>query len=280
MRDDGEAPVRKTIVLGEAGGAIRGVVVGEGGAPNGGAMVLAGPESPSLRVRDQEDEDLDPTFVVMPSLVRTDEEGRFEVAGVEAGTVSLAAGAEGFAPYSGAVEVPAGGTAEITIRLDPEARISGTVTDPAGRPRWGIRVETHAPWAYSSRFLTSRATTGPDGSFRITNLRSGVLRVYVIEGDRLKATRSFDLGAGEDARYDPVIGPGVQIAGGGHGSRVAGGLPGDRRDRRAGMVLPRGLRRGRVPDLGVRSREAVDLAAHLARGRAIDIRHASDYRGR
>ena len=143
------------------GGTLKGVVVGPDGAPVNGASVSARPAagySGFMRVR----------LPAQPALT-TDAAGRFSLPGLSSGTHTLVVVPPAGSPLSekafAALPVVAGLSLKHTLRLPKGARLSGTVTDPAGKPVAGATL-----WLKHGSSNRGKATTAADGSFSMAGL--------------------------------------------------------------------------------------------------------------
>lgn len=118
-----------------------------------------------------------PTAPMMPWHVRTDENGRFEMAGVPvySGYVLVAGGSE-HGRRQLRVTDP---SSPITAMLSPAGRIEGRVLLPDGSPARGVDV-----WATGSRDGFARARTDATGGFVIPSLAAETFRLQVWWPDR------------------------------------------------------------------------------------------------
>ncbi len=146
----------------------------------------------------------------------TGPDGRFELKGLEPGTVKVAVQAKGLAPNMvRGVEVP--GSADLRIELSEEAAIEGTVTDAAGVPKAGAMVMLQRIPTFM-RF----ATTDDRGHYRIGNVGAGTYLYYVMEqgaggmaggmGMNLKSD-PVSLQEGKTLRKDYRFGEGIRVTG-------------------------------------------------------------------
>ena len=144
---------------------------------------------------------------------RTDEEGRYRLAGLEPGEVTVTAWAEGFVGATATVEA---GPAETTLDLvlGRGVRVSGRVVRAGGEPLSGSVVGLEADPFDGSALLGSgpNALTRADGSFEIAPVGDGEFRLVVFG-----SPGSTEPGAGEASwRYDrpePVVVAGAPIVG-------------------------------------------------------------------
>ena len=128
-----------------------------------------------------------------PLRVRTDAQGRFELAAIPAQVIDVGIRASGFAPMAlRGLEVPAGkGKADLgTLVLVPGAAISGRVVDVAGEGIASAAVHVLEPNLSPDRFLEARlerlrpaATTDPRGHFRIADIPLADRRDLVVRAE-------------------------------------------------------------------------------------------------
>jgi hypothetical protein len=155
----------------ERGQAIRGVVVDASGAPVSGVSLSAVMLVPASQVALSGggfDE-------------ATDAAGRFEVAGLSAGTYALQPFAEGFAPPREpvSVELPAGRDVDdVRVTLPPQGSVRGLVVDDRGDPVGGVQVTAMGEFS-------GGAQSSGDGRFEIRGLYPGD---YQVRADRVDIT--------------------------------------------------------------------------------------------
>lgn len=195
------ATVAFTIELRGPGSTLVGRVLDPQGRPVAGAVVQAGDE-------DQRGHKLaDGASALGPQneQVRTAADGSFTFAGLEVGTVPIAARAPGLAPWQGQVTLQAGRHETLVIHLQAGATLVGTARDEAGAPlaRVDIRIGQWSP------LLERNARTGDDGTFRIEGLGSGPTKVHAVHDDFGQREASFDLVAGATQRWDPALSAGL-----------------------------------------------------------------------
>jgi hypothetical protein len=109
----------------------------------------------------------------------TDASGNFAFESIDPGRYSVAAQHAGYLRQSQAetIVISAGKPGSVSIKLTPESRIEGRVTNQDGDPLTGARV-TVSHWASAGPYLeltpiSSGATTAEDGSYVIGNLPAG-----------------------------------------------------------------------------------------------------------
>ncbi|MFT7465623.1 MAG: hypothetical protein ACI9EF_003992 [Pseudohongiellaceae bacterium] len=213
----------------EAGLSLAGRVLSFAGEPVVGAEVQLVPEG---------------TFRSSKSrAVATDEQGRFELLGLEPATNAyLSVGADGFAVHvEQPVAVKAGGQAELTVVLSPSLSLAGRVIDAEGNPVSSATVSiegdrvidlgniTMSPlWTWERSFGISRQRTDEDGRFAFDALYDGE---YTVEAnDRASDVRAeLQARAGSESLeivLDPSVVTGVT-------------LTGDARDLTTGLLVPK-----------------------------------------
>jgi protocatechuate 3,4-dioxygenase beta subunit len=115
----------------------------------------------------------------------TDAQGLFSIDRLPPGTFNLAVAAQGFAPMTvPGIDIagagrPAGRVDLGTVVLPPGVEVRGIVVDPEGKPVEGAMVELQsesfgiASWVGGDSADSSVQTTGADGRFGFSSLRSG-----------------------------------------------------------------------------------------------------------
>jgi hypothetical protein len=126
-------------------------------------------------------------LVSATDVVRSDAEGRFELPhDVGSRPASLRVVANGFVP----ITVPTSPDGETVARLSQGAFLEGEVRNDAGEPLpgvlvWWTTLDNRASWprterAFDDRSGGGRATTGPDGSFRLAGVPSEEVEVSAV----------------------------------------------------------------------------------------------------
>jgi hypothetical protein len=143
--------------------------------------------------------------------VRTDGQGRFVFASVVAGDVPVVARspARTLASWQGSVKVTAGHREELTIHLEAGATLSGTVRNGAGGPLAKVELSAGEWDTMSNR----SARSAEDGSYRLEGLSAGKLHAQAADDKVGKLSADFELAAGEQRRWDPVLSAGLQVRG-------------------------------------------------------------------
>jgi len=228
---EGDARVVE-LVLGRAGGGVRGIVLDPEGRPIGDAWVSGGPRGGHTLSLPSGASAVAPE----PAAVRTAGDGTFALAGdLEPGTQALYAQARGFPTWRGEVQVVAGVTIPVEIRLERPARIEGRLLDPAGAPVEGVRVraaeEDRGGW-YWDPFPVPEALSDADGWFTLDWRASGARELNASDRKRPalgRARARVECRAGETSTCLLVLDPGPTIAGrvvDAHGGALAGWLVG------------------------------------------------------
>jgi len=191
---------------------------------------------------------------------KTDREGRFEVTGIEPGSVDLGVRAAGYAPVDRRdVAVPAGERVELDpILLTLGAILSGNVYDPAGDPVEGaelFRRDGVDPFGFfAGQDEKPVAVTGADGSFRIDQLALGEWNILVRTLEHPdRAFKGLAERAGEEiAGLRFVLEPGTTISGRVEGipEKERGKLEIRASEASADWFQSRGTRRAEVDERG------------------------------
>jgi len=145
-----------------------------------------------------------------------DLEGRFEETGLPAGTYVLRVVAEGFAPWSGTVEVPPPRGLErvtapaVEVELEEAVEVSGEVVDARGDPVAGARVRADRPVRLFLGRGARPVTTDAAGRFTLGGLAARATTIWAVHPS-LGTTRTdvdLDRGSVDDARlaYDVELG--------------------------------------------------------------------------
>lgn len=226
-RADGRAEIE--LVVGPGGASVTGVVTDGEGAPVGGALVAIGKFTGRIDMRlDGSHEEFWGGHVV-----RADEEGRYRVDSVPAGTHPLRVRAAGHPQWSGEVEIGSSEVVRVDITMPASASLSGIARDAAGRPVPGARVhafdgpldESYLQTGqidYYGAFAHEMAVADDAGSFAFECLPAGTSHLYAMGprpgrgADREAqpyARHRLTLEAGEEATWNPVIADGPTIEG-------------------------------------------------------------------
>lgn len=169
----------------------------------------------------------------------SDQDGRFELAGLAPGAYKLQVTKEGFAPAAASVDAGEGERADVTVELGQGAAIAGRVLDAAtGAGLAGAHVfdvtdlELGGGGAFSPETLVemmaaqggnaklaglgvpSSADSGDDGAYRLERVPPGARRLVAFEGGHESLARTIEVAAdGADVRADFPLGGGGTIEG-------------------------------------------------------------------
>jgi protocatechuate 3,4-dioxygenase beta subunit len=136
----------------------------------------------------------------------TDTNGRFEMAGLRAGTFDVSVVAPGQPAMSEPVPVTVseGGDATVDIRLEAGGDLLGDVVDEKGRPVAGITLQAQAEssgrhggttrWSFDQ---SGQAVTADDGSFAMRGLRPGPYHLSAQSGPGFESIRLRSPGLGD-----------------------------------------------------------------------------------
>jgi hypothetical protein len=126
-----------------------------------------------------------PDGILEPAKAVSDAAGRFEIRSLSPGSYSLHAVRDGFSSANQTIEVPVGpGETDLgTVKLPAGAVIEGRVTDTRGAPidKAEVRIATRQTsfgsfdtvFSLPEKSELEAVHTGPDGTFRIPDLRRG-----------------------------------------------------------------------------------------------------------
>lgn len=144
-----------------------------------------------------------------PARAVTSDDGSFRVASAAVGAMLMRVQAEGHAPYAAPVTLVEGASNPVTVRLEPEARVVGTVRDAGGEPVSGVRVHTRDRTGEAGSTTYSML----DGTFVLQGLAAGAVELEAIHAERGLARIELQLSAGQDTSWDPRLSDEVRIAG-------------------------------------------------------------------
>ena len=190
------------LVLGDDGGAVRGVVVDPTGKPVRGAVVIVGAgEVAGIGGRDNL-----PPFA---GLTRTDERGEFSVVGLAAGKQPIRVRGGRLAPWRGEVEVQAGLTVTQRIELGPGAVLRGHVVEGPDKPVARAEIEV-GEWGDIDHF---HGVSNAEGAFELLGLPVGEVVVRAEHGDHGKARVTVPTTATEVATCTLTLSRGLELKG-------------------------------------------------------------------
>ena len=183
----------------------RGAVLGADGQPVAGARVLVGRIPPATR----QVAGFGTVGTPPPQRTATDAEGAFALEGLEPGRLDVQVRTAQDAPWTGEVTVIVGQAAELVVTLEAGATLAGTVHDPGGRPVAGARVMVGA----EGDLATSTTRTAADGSFRLTGLQPGLVRVDAWKPGVGRASAARAPRLSREVRWDARLEPGEPVGG-------------------------------------------------------------------
>lgn len=193
-----------------AGGALEGLVLDPAGAPAADAEVELYDPNRNAVERDVDGTRLSPS----PKLVtRTRDDGGFALRGIEPGRQLLRVRHAGAAPHVEWIRIEAGLVAHVTVALQPEARIVGTVRDGDGEPVPDAWVGVKDPWRDSYLSPLSSTHSASDGTFVLGGLAGGAVDVRASATDRGDVEASLVLEPGVETRWDAVLVAGASVGG-------------------------------------------------------------------
>jgi protocatechuate 3,4-dioxygenase beta subunit len=189
LLDTSSEPVRVTLVVDEAGGALAGRVLDPSGQGVAGACIAVGKATridPRLNGTQAES--------WTPRTIRTDEQGAFRIDGLKPGKQPVEVWAARFPFWHGESEVKAGETTELVIRLVEGVTVHGFVRGPDDAPLAGAIVRCFpvairedylqfGQYDYDSTFGCPFAVAGADGSYRLERAAPGLLSLYASPGE-------------------------------------------------------------------------------------------------
>jgi RNA polymerase sigma-70 factor (ECF subfamily) len=192
LERDGVVPVRLTL---ERGGALRGSVVGPDGVPVAATVQLGTDGTLRRTTPDGGTESAPP-----PRLLRTDATGSFAAHDLAPGSVPVSVRGTGFGAWSGSAEIAADAVARLEIRLNAPGEIAGFVRDARGRP-----IARASVFAGGSALTVEFAQTAADGSFRLTNVGAGTVRLRAVEPSGRNVEAEVPVEPGKTSARDLVF---------------------------------------------------------------------------
>jgi hypothetical protein len=193
------------IVLEPQGGALSGTLFDPRGAPLAHAQVLLGNEQSFDQYKL---EDGGSARTPAAQFTHTDEHGQFQFAGTPVGKLEVQARGPGCAPWKGEVEIASGVRAQLEIRMQAGAKLSGRVTDASGKPVARAEIQVGS-YGFASRLRRSNV----EGRFQLENLPLGE---FVVEAsaDGFENTKTTLFGtSGAQLEWQPVLASGLPIRG-------------------------------------------------------------------
>ncbi len=187
--------VQHDIVLDRSGGAVDGRVLAPDGNPLAGAQVLVGFDHAHWDGP-------------RPRRTKTDIEGSFTIEGLKPGPMPLMARATGYSAVQQELTVLASGRQGVTLRLGPEARITGRVLDLDGEPLAKARVGVEGV----PRFVAATTLTDDAGRYVLSGLSAGRARL-VARHEETRAEIELLLSSDADSEWSPRLQPIPTVAG-------------------------------------------------------------------
>lgn len=173
----------------------------------------------AFRVSPQRKMDMLGMAMMMPDIdgrMIHDPDGRFTLKDIEDGVAELLVTAEGFAETKQAIPAVSGGETRsgIVVRMSAGASLIGRVTDAAGKPVAGAQVSLAQTSIFDFDLDDSGdATTRGDGTYRLTSLTPGTVKISVDHQDYPATTATATVVAGGEARLDVVMNTGGIVEG-------------------------------------------------------------------
>jgi len=185
------------IVLPGLGGGLSCTVLTPDGEPVPNAIVRAGIEGRQSQPKQMADGSWGSLF---PQQRSTDEQGRALFLGVAIGDAPVAALFDGFSPWRGTASIQAGRTTDLTIRLQPQASLIGTVRDAENKPHADVYVIV----ARHGTLASASTKTDADGNYRVDGIPIGEFRAQM-QGNGLRVTTELTGVPGQTVRWDPEL---------------------------------------------------------------------------
>jgi protocatechuate 3,4-dioxygenase beta subunit len=145
----------------------------------------------------------------------TDEQGRFELTGIEPGKLVLRASAPGYLAGEARVEAVAGqAPEEVRIVLRTGAVVTGKVVGPDGAPVAGaeVRVVQGSREDMFFSFGESGARSDGEGVYRLAGIEEGRRSIAATHQDFQRTVKELEVRAGEN-RLDLRLGRGYPVSG-------------------------------------------------------------------
>ena len=194
-----------TLVLPARGGALAGLVLGPGGVAVAGARLLVGNEQPRWITLPSGGKG----YTSPPRSLLTNATGRFVVEGLAVGPTPVMVRTDELAPWSGSVVIEEGRRSELTIDLELGASVAGIVTQQEGSPVHKVFVGVGG----YGRFLSSQVRTKTDGSYRLSGLAPGEIKIRASSDEHGKISATLQAQPGEEVRWDPMLNTGGIVGG-------------------------------------------------------------------
>lgn len=141
-------------------------------------------------------------------------DGSFAIEHVPAGSVDVAASAAGYVrgTVSGVEVVDGKTTANVEIRLDSAARVTGRVTSSDGAPLSGVYVVTVESNSRPGS-ITDSASTDSNGEYKLMSVPPGDRRLSFNKQGFVRLEKTFEAAASKETRLDAVLERGLELRG-------------------------------------------------------------------
>ncbi|HZN40699.1 MAG TPA: carboxypeptidase-like regulatory domain-containing protein [Planctomycetota bacterium] len=197
-----QGPIAVVLRLQPEGGTLTVAVRGRNDAPLANAMVLAGPEVPSLTGEAHQ-------ATTPAQRASTDQAGVATLEPLPVGRMSVQVRAPGYGPWRGEVDILPGGTSSLDVALVDGGIVTGVVHDGVGKPLAAALIH-HGRW---SSLQASMTTTDSGGAYRLEHLPVGEVELVAFHEDWGKVTAKVTVVAGATARWDVRMPPRAAITG-------------------------------------------------------------------
>jgi hypothetical protein len=185
------------IVLPGLGGGLTCTVLNPDGEPVQQAIVRAGIEGRQYQPQQMADGSWG---ALIPLQQRADEHGRVSFLGVAVGDAPVAAWIDGFSPWQGSASIGAGRTTDLTIRLQPQASLIGTVRDAENNPH----PEVYVILGRHGTLAGASTQTDADGNYRFDGIPIGEFRAEM-QGNGIRVLTKLTSVPGQTLRWDPAL---------------------------------------------------------------------------
>ncbi|HUR27678.1 MAG TPA: sigma-70 family RNA polymerase sigma factor [Planctomycetota bacterium] len=186
-------------------GSLDGFVRDSFGAPVPGALVLAGPNGRTSLVH---------PFAgtlqlsIEGSVARTDKLGHYEFDGILAGPAEIRVRALESVDAAETLEILSGAVTHHDVLLSRGAVLSGKVINSYGKPAIGGSVEVRA----LTSGIVKRAIVDETGSYHITGIASGAVRVTATDNQRVESLQEeLTLSISEEKTWNAMLSSGLEL---------------------------------------------------------------------
>jgi protocatechuate 3,4-dioxygenase beta subunit len=229
LLDKSSQPIRVDLVVSLGGGSLEGVVTNAEGEPVEDAVVATGHHDGTYDIRS--DDTVVETWTFRHTT--TDAEGRYRFGTLATGETPLAVRKPGHAPSHGSVVIERLAAQRQDVQLDRGARVMGRVTDAAGTPIEGARIQAFTePLSedflqsgqvdFDGPFAQEEAVAGKGGTYELERLPHQLMYLYALGpraerrsmGGIVQFTRAeIDLSEGGQRTWNPTLSDGPAITG-------------------------------------------------------------------